>query len=55
MAALKLSMTEGFHPKPRIGFPSALALGVEGLDEVVEIELAEELDARRDARAVARR
>ncbi len=42
-AELKLSMTEGFHPKPRIGFPSALALGVEGLDEVVELELAEEL------------
>lgn len=42
-AALKLSMTEGFHPKPRIGFPSALALGVEGLDEVVELELAEEM------------
>ena len=36
-------MTEGFHPKPRIAFPSALALGVESLDEVVEIELAEEL------------
>jgi radical SAM-linked protein len=42
-AELKLSMTEGFHPKPRIGFPSALALGVEGLDEVVELELAEHL------------
>lgn len=42
-ASLKLSMTEGFHPKPRIGFPSALALGVEGLDEVVELELAEVL------------
>jgi radical SAM-linked protein len=42
-AALKPSMTEGFHPKPRIGFPSALALGVESLDEVVEIELAEQL------------
>jgi radical SAM-linked protein len=42
-ANLKLSMTEGFHPKPRIGFPSALALGVESLDEVVELELAEEL------------
>lgn len=42
-AALKLSMTEGFHPKPRIAFPSALALGVESLDEVVEIELAEDL------------
>ncbi|MGI9471214.1 MAG: TIGR03936 family radical SAM-associated protein [Rubripirellula sp.] len=42
-AALKLSMTEGFHPKPRVGFPSALALGVESLDEVVEIDLAEEI------------
>ena len=42
-AALKLSMTEGFHPKPRVAFPSALALGVESLDEVVEIELAESL------------
>lgn len=42
-ASLKPSMTEGFHPKPRIGFPSALALGVEGLDEVVELDLAEDL------------
>ena len=42
-ASLKLSMTEGFHPKPRVAFPSALALGVESEDEVVEIELAEEL------------
>lgn len=42
-AALNLSMSEGFHPKPRIGFPSALALGVIGLNEVVELELAEEL------------
>lgn len=44
-AQLVLSMTEGFHPKPRIGFPSALALGTESLDEVVELELAEELTA----------
>ncbi len=44
-AALPLSMTEGFHPKPRIGFPSALALGIEGLDEVVEIDLCENLSA----------
>ncbi|WP_146398874.1 TIGR03936 family radical SAM-associated protein [Planctomycetes bacterium CA13] len=41
--ALKPSMTEGFHPKPRIGFPSALALGVESFDEVVELDLAEDL------------
>ena len=40
-AALRLSMTEGFHPKPRVAFASALALGVEGANEVVEIELAE--------------
>ncbi|OYP36351.1 TIGR03936 family radical SAM-associated protein [Rhodopirellula sp. MGV] len=45
-AQLKLSMTEGFHPKPRISFPSALALGISGLDEVVELELAESLDAQ---------
>lgn len=42
-ASLRLSMTEGFHPKPRVAFPSALALGVEGANEVVEIELAEML------------
>ncbi|MCA9137660.1 MAG: TIGR03936 family radical SAM-associated protein [Planctomycetales bacterium] len=44
-AQLHLSMTEGFHPKPRIGFPSALALGVSGEDEVVELDLAERLSA----------
>lgn len=43
-AGLRLSMTEGFHPKPRIAFPSALALGAEGTDEVAEIELAEDID-----------
>lgn len=40
---LPLALTEGFHPKPRIAFPSALALGVEGLDEVVEIEVTREI------------
>jgi len=39
-AALCLSMTEGFHPKPRMSFPAALALGVAGIDEVVEVEFA---------------
>jgi radical SAM-linked protein len=38
-AKLSLRMSEGFHPKPRMSFPSALALGVEGLDEVMELEL----------------
>lgn len=44
-AGLRLSMSAGFHPKPRMAFPSALALGIEGRDEVVEIELAESLPA----------
>jgi radical SAM-linked protein len=38
-AGIQLSMTEGFHPKPKMMFPSALAVGIEGLDEVLEIEL----------------
>lgn len=44
-AGLKLGMSEGFHPKPRMSFPSALAVGIEGLDEVMELELAEPANA----------
>lgn len=44
-ANLNLRMSEGFHPKPKVSFPSALALGVEGRDEVMEMELAEAMDA----------
>jgi radical SAM-linked protein len=40
-AGLRLGRSEGFHPKPRMSFPSALAVGMEGLDEVMELELAE--------------
>lgn len=38
-AGLQLAFSQGFHPKPRISFPSALALGIEALDEVVELEV----------------
>jgi radical SAM-linked protein len=41
-AGVALSMTEGFHPKPRINFPSALAVGIAGLDELLEVDLAEQ-------------
>lgn len=34
-------MSEGFHPKVRMSFPSALALGVAGEEETVELDLAE--------------
>ncbi|MBN2022539.1 MAG: DUF2344 domain-containing protein [Pirellulales bacterium] len=40
-AGLRLGMSEGFHPKPRMSFPSALAVGIEGHDEVMELELAQ--------------
>jgi radical SAM-linked protein len=40
---LRLTITSGFHPRPRMHFPSALALGVEGLDEVIEVELAQSI------------
>ena len=44
-AGLKLSFSEGFHPKPRVTFPLALAVGIEGVDEVMEVELAERYEA----------
>lgn len=46
-AGVALAMTEGFHPKPKMMFPSALAVGIEGLDEVLEIELLEEHEPAR--------
>ncbi len=43
-ADLELALSEGFHPKPKISFPSALALGIASLEEYVEIELKNEID-----------
>lgn len=40
-AGLRLGMSQGYHPKPRVTFPSPLAVGIEGTDEVMELELAE--------------
>ncbi|MCE9583081.1 MAG: TIGR03936 family radical SAM-associated protein [Planctomycetes bacterium] len=36
-----ISLSEGFSPRPRVTFLSALPLGVESVDEWVEIELTE--------------
>jgi len=36
---LELRMTEGYNPHPVIAFPTALGLGIESLDEVLEFEL----------------
>jgi radical SAM-linked protein len=43
-AALPLAMSQGFHPHARINFPSALALGIQGEQEIVEAELDEPID-----------
>lgn len=43
-AELPLAMTEGFHPHPKISFVSALALGIEGKNEVMEVILSHPQD-----------
>jgi len=44
-AGLPLAFSQGYHPKPKISFPPALALGLEGRNEVLELELTEALSA----------
>ncbi|MDR0390493.1 MAG: TIGR03936 family radical SAM-associated protein [Planctomycetaceae bacterium] len=44
-ARLPFAMSNGFHPKIRMSFPSALALGIEGFDEVLELELTEQVES----------
>ncbi|MBI2932181.1 MAG: DUF2344 domain-containing protein [Planctomycetes bacterium] len=39
-AGLPLRMTEGYNPHPILAFPTALGLGLESLDEVMEFELS---------------
>lgn len=38
-AALPLRMSEGFNPRPRLSFPLSLAVGIEGREEVAEVQL----------------
>ncbi len=39
-SGLPLRMTEGYNPHPIVAFPTALGLGIESLDEVLEFELS---------------
>ncbi|MBA4016547.1 MAG: hypothetical protein C0483_05110 [Pirellula sp.] len=43
-AEVRPAHTEGFHQRPRVNYPSALAVGVCGLDEVIEMELEHDLE-----------
>jgi radical SAM-linked protein len=38
-AGLPVAATKGFNPRPRLGFALSLALGIVGLQEVVELEM----------------
>jgi radical SAM-linked protein len=37
---LPLRFSEGFNPRPLISYPTALGVGIESLDEVLEVELS---------------
>jgi radical SAM-linked protein len=52
-AGVCLRMSEGFHPKPRLSFPSALAVGVSGAAEVLEADLTSEWSTDELAAALA--
>lgn len=52
-AGIELKRSEGFHPKPRMTFPSALAVGIEGLSEVMEFEVNQSLPAETIGRQLA--
>ncbi len=52
-AGLALGFSQGFHPKPRMTFPLALAVGIEGVEEVMEVELAESYTAEELLRRLA--
>jgi radical SAM-linked protein len=43
-ARIPLAMSQGFTPRPKISFALALGLGIEGHDEVVDIELSQPVD-----------
>ncbi len=43
-ADLAVAQTQGFSPRPKLTFPLALGLGIEGRREVLEIELARALE-----------
>ena len=52
-AELPLARSQGFNPRPKVSFTLALALGIEGHHEVVEIELLEPMEPSEVLRRLA--
>ena len=42
-AQLPARMSQGFNPRPRFSLPSPLPVGIEGLDELLELDLTDKL------------
>ncbi len=43
-ANIKVKFSEGFHPRPKMSFGNPVSLGVEAYNEVMDLELAEDMD-----------
>jgi radical SAM-linked protein len=52
-AGLQLALSQGFHPKPKMSFPAALAVGMVGANELMEVELEGEACEAEVARRMA--
>jgi radical SAM-linked protein len=52
-AELPLAQSQGFNPRPKVSFTLALALGIEGHHEVVEMELLEPMEPTEVLRRLA--
>ena len=44
-SGLELKLSEGFHPKAKLSFPLALGVGIEGRQEVMEVEFDQPIAA----------
>jgi len=53
-AGLPLAYSHGFNPQPKMHFASALPVGVEGLDELLDVWLTEPVDPAIGSEAIRR-
>ncbi len=44
-ARISVKMSEGYNPRPKIAYPLALPVGIKGIDEKLEMELCERMEA----------
>ncbi|MBV8382011.1 MAG: DUF2344 domain-containing protein, partial [Planctomycetaceae bacterium] len=52
-AAIPVALSQGFNTRPKMVFPLAMGLGIEGRREVVELDLAEPLEPAEVLRRLA--